>query len=222
MSMRGIGPDDGFTLLEMLVVLALLCVFAVTLAGSLRFGVIAEGHVSGRAAAADAVWRAERFLRDRLSDAQPVWIRDERKGHVDFAGDANRMEFLAPTAQSLGGIGFSRYQLAVDTGNAHARLLARVLTAHPGDMELADIGSVVLLADALSIRFAYYGKQPKDGHAAWQPSWNERSDMPQLVSIRAEDPAGEKGTVIDVIVRPRIDIDVDCELDVQTASCRGH
>ena len=222
MIMRNTQLESGFTLLEMLIVLALLAIFAATLAGSLRFGVTAEGHVSFRAASDDAVWRAERFLRDRLSDAQPVWIRDEHKGHVDFAGEANRMEFLAPTLQSFGGIGLSRYRLAVEMADAHARLLAQVLTAHPGDPGSRNIGSTVLLTDALSIRFAYYGKQKNDDHTAWQSSWNERGDMPELVSIHAENPAGEKGTVLDFAVRPRVDIDVDCELDVQTASCRGH
>ena len=223
---RSVSREDagawGFTLLEMLGVLALLAIFAVTLAGGLRFGGQAEQHVGSRALSNDAMWRAERFLRERLSVAQPIWVRGQPRGHVAFTGGPGDMVFFAPTPQSYGGVGFSRYVLRVETVGDVSRLLVSVATARPGEAEPELLGAAELVNGTLSIHFAYYGSLLGGGQFGWQPDWIDRTVMPQLISIRAQPKGADPTAVLDVTLRPRVDIDVPCQLNVQTVSCLGH
>jgi len=211
----------GFTLLEMLVVLTLLAIFAVTLAGGLRFGVQAERHVGSKALSNDALWRAERFLGERLSAAQPVWVHAQPRGRVAFTGGPADMAFMAPTPQSFGGVGLAHYLLHVETDGHLARLSVRVSTARPGEAAPAPLGSAELLNGVLSIHFSYYGRTPDGSQFGWQSDWVDRHDMPQLISIHAEPSRADRQIPIDMMIRPRVDIGVECQLNVQTASCLG-
>lgn len=176
--------DGGFTLLELLVGVTLLAIFAVMLSGGFSFGLEADRQVNEGALTTDGMLRTAGFLRERIQLAQPIWVDSPNAGHVDFSGTESSLEFLAPTPQSLGGIGFLRYVFTVEADGSHRRLIGRVEPRElsPGQAALA---SSTLIYDASSVVFTYYGKRADGSTSAWQSSWIGRHDMPRLVAVRA-------------------------------------
>ena len=128
--MRG-RPDAGFTLIEVLVSLALLALLLALLAGGLRYARSTWDATArlDELAAADMV---ETFLRARLAEAMPLY--EQRKAGMVralFSGAGDSMSFVAPAPNGPAGTGLYRYTLEAAAGaGAGQRTLVVGLAPH--------------------------------------------------------------------------------------------
>lgn len=172
--------NGGFTLLEMLVALALTALVALALAAGI--GTTRRGWDGIAAAGQDAAPAALALVRRQLAQAAPLVA-----GRSGFSGGPDWVGFVAPSpSPALDGVLYRQRLEArgdglwltwqnLDGGTVHQRrLLAGVTPA-----------------------FAYYGE------AGWQNSWSDPERLPRLVRLRLAGPDPKRGWP-DLLAQPMV------------------
>lgn len=177
--MSGHGRTSGFTLLELLVGLALLSLIATLLAGALGLGIRAEARSEARIAAIEDLRATHLLLRRHIEAAQPMLFDDEARGRIAFEGRANGMDFVALMVgrDGLEAPHMVRLALDEDAGGALV-LLRRPLNAGPLAFVYGETSERAILAAGMGdLGFEYY-----DGRV-WRDSWGPAESLPALVRI---------------------------------------
>ena len=210
----------GFTLLELLISLALIGLMVVLLFGALRFGSkawdLSETKLD-RDTTVSLLWQ---YLSDRFGEARGLsaYVQSRGKSHFFFQGGQEAVEFVAPMPAHLGSGGLYIIRLQEVRQEGKKNLLLRRWIYHPevlsggaGLPEWRPLGesgpygggaekpelrawySESVLADEVKrIRFSYYGLQePGDQVADWSDTWEEKRRLPRLVRLRLEDARGK-------------------------------
>jgi general secretion pathway protein J len=214
--------EAGFTLVELLVALALFGLLSLALFGSVRVGMAAWTRGTARVDQVDQSLHVQSLLRRLIEESYPLFLPDESTGgRLDFAGTSRSLNLLAPTPIALGSGGRSRLNLAVErrAGSVDLLLTSALELAWPerGPQPIA----TVLLAGADDVEFAYFGMQRSNRAAAWHNSWSGQSALPALVRIRVRFAAGDSRIWPELLIAPRIAADVGCLYDLATDRCRG-
>jgi prepilin-type N-terminal cleavage/methylation domain-containing protein len=179
MTASRLRPDGGFTLLEMLVSIAILGLILVALTSGARFAGNAwtlQQERSARQGDAEAVQHA---LRQMLQSASGIRGSDQA---LAFTGKL-------PAALARGGL----FDITMSGSDDRLTLSwhAHSKVAPP------DQGEAVLLDGATDFQLSYY--KPPDG---WQPV-TKAKDPPALVRIRLRLPGGRQWPVL--VVAPKIE-----------------
>lgn len=194
--MNGLPAQRGFTLIELVVAMAVFGLLAVLLGSGLRFGVAALERVRGASAAAVEGAAQQSLIRSLLERAQP--LGDREGGTVAFAGAETELAFVAVADGRFGDGALYRFVLTTADGRA---VLDRCLADGLGlDAAVACVGAterMVLDAVPPSLRIAYFGARTPQEAPAWRPTWNDAVALPSLIRISLG--AG------DLVVAPRID-----------------
>jgi general secretion pathway protein J len=206
--------ERGYSLLELLIALALLSFIAIAIAGGVRFGARAWEASDTKVDAIERVQGAQNLLRTLLQQAVP---RDLDPGiPVDpelFRGTSERVAFTAAAPSAFGAGGLTQFELRVETVQGGKRLVL----AWRGADAVAERQAIV--GGARDLRFAY-GTLDQNGNLGWSDDWTVQSGAPALVMIRAVFPDGSKARWPDLVVRTRIMRDPSCVYDADTFSCR--
>ena len=170
----------GFTLLELLVAIAIMGLLGAAMAGGVRFGLTAwqaggeqtEALMDGRS--------LHGLLRGQLATTPLRLLRGpDRQAVAAFWGEPHRLRFLGrlPQAARPGG----------DTVLDYERTAAGTLTVswralgEEGD-DTSDRREVVL-TDVAGLRFGYYGRSAGSPVASWHDGWTGRDRLPELVRV---------------------------------------
>ncbi|HXY99648.1 MAG TPA: prepilin-type N-terminal cleavage/methylation domain-containing protein [Stellaceae bacterium] len=209
----------GFTLLELLVAMTLLGLLTVLLFGGLKFGARAWARGEAHSAGAEEVRFVQQLLRRELEESYPFFLAtDPLDPHVTFEGETQSLTFLAPAPQSLGVAGRARITLRAVAGEGGEKL---VILARP-ELAFGDDASAEVLIDGLeALSFSYYGAEGASDPPQWHDRWSDRRDFPKLIRVAARFPAGDARRWPDLVVAPRIDVDLGCGYDPLSKSCRG-
>jgi general secretion pathway protein J len=178
--------DAGFSLIELLIALAIIAMLLVMVPGTLRLGRRAwetPGQMNDNAGAA-----ALAFATERLKGAMPVYTTDTiGLPSLNFSGSEISLGFIADLAIGPQGGGLYRIEAGPDhaTGQLGVRLslyrpsaIAAKADSLPG--EWRDISPAYA-----SLAFRYYGS-PKPGQPPqWQANWPRRDRLPDLVDVLA-------------------------------------
>jgi len=214
--------EAGFTVVELLVALALFAFISLTLSESLHFGIIAWGHGTAQTDRADHLMFVQSLLRRLIADAYPRYLSsDPTSGHVDFEGTETSLGFLASVPIALGGGGRSRFTVSVDQsgGRSGLVLISKAELADDGDASATT--KTMLVADVAAVEFSYFGGARSDKAPQWRDSWVGEPVLPALVRARIRFPPHDARVWPDFIVAPRISVDVGCTYDALSKRCRG-
>jgi general secretion pathway protein J len=214
--------EAGFTLVELLVALALFGLLSTALFGSIRFGMTAWMRGTTRADQVDQILHAQNLLRGLIEEAYPLFRPAVPfGGHVEFDGTQQSLDFLSSTPIARGADGRSRFRLAIERRGDGANL---VLTS---SLELAwpergaqPVGAV-LLAGVGGVELSYFGVTGADRIATWHDAWRGQSTLPQLTRIRVRFAGGDSRIWPELVIAPRLTADVGCVYDPLTNRCRG-
>ena len=166
--------DDGFTLVELLVSLALLSlmtIYALNAFSSLRD----INRVVDRIGSQMEVEAVARHFRETIADVRPVFVMDENNApRFLFKGSNDSLEFVGASNgdRETGGLYFVRYSV-----DAEGTLLAerRILR----DRQSPETNKVVLLRDVESVSFKYVGSETADAYDAWQ----QKNSLPSAIEV---------------------------------------
>ncbi len=200
--------DGGFTLIEVIVSLALLALILAMMPGTFRLGHRAW-EVTGELdrSADDAAVRS--FLEQRLSEAlqvyEPTSVGFVR---VAFRGLPDSVTFVAPAPSGSRGGGLYQYRIDVHTGpGAFAPALWLQQSLYhlgTGANENESADQRLLFAGIAGVSFRYFGRKEKNADPEWHSEWARTDTLPELIEISFEGRGGTRSPMQPLVVELKL------------------
>ena len=200
------SSQSGFTLVELLVALALLSVVLGFVSGGIRFAIRASEatRVLDRQAALAA---ARETLADCIGSALPV-SRIDGDGRIGlaFEGVRDRLDLVCTRSAGVSA-GRSRILRLVLRTQRSASHLSVVLDVEPFSPRLdasrpaGPPGTHLLVEDMESLALRYFGDAGDGRDARWQQSWSNSARLPRLVEVAIRFAPGDVRRWPDLLVR---------------------
>lgn len=181
------GRRGGFTLLEMLLSVALIGVITASIMGGIHLG--RRAWEAGRAAEAmSELDDAPRALERLFARAFPVTLPSEKTApSVAFEGrsDFCRFIMISEGEANWGGLIDTQIGTAGDGPAQNLKVWTRVFRAPEwaaGGRD--DALAAQAAADVAYFKLAYFGSPAENAPPAWNDSWTNRPGLPSLISAR--------------------------------------
>jgi prepilin-type N-terminal cleavage/methylation domain-containing protein len=183
------SADAGFTILELLVTLALAAMMMAAIPGAIRLGTLSLNRAE--TLTHDAADRAAvEFIAERLSETLARYERGtDGRLKVAFTGEAQAIGFVAPATMdpsSEAPAGVFLMQLAlVRTDVEPGRIMLRWQPFRPGSVKPLDAEwqERVLLDNVAGLSFRYFGAPAARIAPTWSDVWTGGETIPELVEI---------------------------------------
>ena len=201
-------PAAGFTLMELIIALALLALIAGLLTGAL--GMAARSWDSGENKAGDvgSMRQAQSFLREQLTAELPLRMKKVVEMPLLFAGERDELRYAAalPPRVQEGGAWYFRLVIARE-GDKSRLVLERTypdLTALEPPEFAPDAERSVLADGIAELAISYFGRDANATDAdtpTWRDRWDDRQQLPLLVKIEVRPEKGPPWPPL--VVEPR-------------------
>lgn len=217
---------QGFTLIEMLVALALVSLMSLAMLQAYRFSQRTLVQTTRVDAGVREVANAQRVLRRLIEQGYPFEVANDGGSSASashgLVGNDDNFALTAPAAAHLGGVGHYRYALALkeggglevgwaldrnganapsETSGGHEEILDRIQSVSIAYLELVERGNGQIELN-------------------WRETWIDKRELPALVRIRVEFAPGDRRQWPELVVAPRISADANCVFDVVSQMCR--
>ncbi len=215
--------EAGFTLAELLVALALLAMISMLAANGLSFGARVWERGASGADQLEEVVSVQRFLRRMIDDIYPYTVDvDLQTRYVDFAGEAERMRFVAPALPQMPLPGLTRYEIRVRAAGQSERLVMRwcALDQCRTEADFINRAQEAVIQEGIKrVQFRYGADDQisKD----WQMSWVNQERLPDRIQLALTDADADARPWPALVAAPRVDQDARCVFDPISKRCRG-
>ena len=201
----------GFTLLELLISLALMGLLLVVLYGGLRLGSDSWERLEAHVQTTGDLRLVRAWVAQALRQTQKVHLRIRNRRRLLFHGEAGEMDFVAPLARYAGVGGLYLVRLFAVQGEDGWELWMQRWLAHPevlrGETEVPGwnpdeappgapmeeegpegiYGLKRLLGGLEEPRFRYLADAGRTT-AAWKEEWRDPNRLPDLVELTLQRP----------------------------------
>ena len=218
------SAQSGFTLIELVVAMALLGTMMVLLYSGLSFSLRSwdAGEVNGRRVADRRI--GENFLRRELSELFPMRWKDAMMLRFAFDGQAQRLRFVSsrPAGISLGGLALVGLEIEQEPGPGRVRNL--VMRRAMPDEDAKDFTPLdraertVLIAGLDSVAFDYFGAENDFTQPQWTNSWKYEARIPEMIRMRVKTEEGAAAQ--EMVVRINLGEEAGCLENVFQRVCR--
>lgn len=202
----------GFTLVELLIALALIGIITILLFSGLRLGSRGWEAVETTSERVADLRVARQFIARSLRQQRPETVVVDGVEQPVFAGEPQAIEWVAPLSEHVGIPGLYILRLNLEETEGAPRLVlsrwllhpeileggddfppweplletgASALDAGPFDQDLAAgaQGRTVLLPAVQRFRLDYFGRIEGDTEPAWHEAWLDQREPPSAVAI---------------------------------------
>jgi len=206
----------GFTLIEVVVALAIFGLVMAALAGGLGFSLKASRAGERRTDDMLAVARLDGLLRHDLERALRLHTASGIAAPLDFAGGTKSLQFTvaAPSYPTAAGLYQVRFAVLASAEGEMLSYRRRAAAGTPVPAD-ADERPRALIEGAVRMSFAYF-----DGNA-WRGSWRDAKSLPRLVRLRIANGTSGGPLWPDIIVGPAAEADPECPDKSRAQACAG-
>jgi general secretion pathway protein J len=198
--------EAGFSLVELLIALALLAVIAALLVAVIADARRALDAVDRRSAQA-AVAPVQAVLRRLIREARPgLEGRRPPDPKRAFVGEPDRLSFVSSFVPQGQYRGLRRYDIGFDAASAGAGRLVmthRPVSASTAAAPLDDSGSV-LLEGVEALRLRYFGAMDQETPPAWHNRWRHPVNPPLLISVEVTFAQGDRRHWVALVAGPAL------------------
>jgi general secretion pathway protein J len=176
--------DDGFTLVELLIVLAITGMLTVLMVSGFRSvnGMWRRMTTYNETAARSDALR--NFLSELLSQCYPaVVMGEDGQQTLAFSGEPSEIRFLAPLPERFGAADIVQYRLRL-TADRGLVLAWRFDRAYADDASFGYWTELSVVAAPLQGKLLYFGSPGEHDAGGWQTSWHRRDALPKLIELR--------------------------------------
>lgn len=213
--------EAGFTLVELLVALALFSLLVTLLFDNVRFGLHAWQRGSAHVEQVDHGMISQDLVRRLIGNLYPMMVAENGQPRIDFDGSKDAVSFLGNAPIVANGGGRFRFRFSVERQQNRTDLMMSSTPELADPQDYTMTTRTVLISDIDLAEFSYLGEAVAERRVQWSDSWAKRSDVPRLVRVRVAFPSGDGRVWPELLVAPRIAADVSCIYDPITMRCRG-
>lgn len=211
----------GYTLIELLVGLAILGMIAAMLVAGLGTSGLMAARARRQADAIEPVAAAQMVLRGRLERLRATPKLSSAQAIADVAGAPRALDFTgAPPDREMPDALF-RYRLAMTSAGDVTLVSAPVIATavEDGAGPRQSWNTITLARGATGLAIAYFGADPRSGARGWQGYWFDRPQPPDLIRVRVTFPPGDTRHWPDLVARPRATVNNACRIDPMSGRC---
>jgi general secretion pathway protein J len=213
----------GFTLVEVVVAMALLATIMVLLYSGITFAMRSwdAGDANGRRVADARL--GENFLRRELTEMFPMRWKDPTEVKFAFEGDEGYLRFVSARPPGIQQAGLALVSLdlqAIEGSRAKNLVMRRALPDDEAkDFKPLDAAEpFILMTDVESVSFAYFGAENDFAEAKWLDAWPHAGAIPQMVRLRVKLADGR--VVPDFVIRLVLGPEAGCLESWFQRNCR--
>lgn len=216
------SKDAGFTLVELLIAIALLGMLTVLAYGAVEFGNLAWHNASNRRDADADRAAIRQLLEQSIRTAYPAYASTEYADRrIAFDGKAASLQLIAPLPEALtpGLMAVERFDISPANGEPVLRMSWHL------DLPKATGGplpsKVVRVAAFVSrIRFAYFGRLRDDQPSAWFDHWSGMEHLPDLVHVTVWREGRPEAPWLEFSTATETTTNTACVYDPESPICR--
>jgi general secretion pathway protein J len=218
-----IRSQRGFTLIELVVAMALLATMMLLLYSGLSFGIRSwdAGDVNGRRTADRRI--GENFLRREIAELFPMRWKEPNVVKFAFEGERDHMRFVSSRPAGLAQGGLSLVGLEVqDEGRGSRKRNLVMRRAMPDDEQksfdpLDKAEPTLMLAGVQSVSFEYFGSENDFTPPQWTDTWKPTNRIPEAIRLHI---VAEEGPLPDMSVRISLGEEAGCLENAFQRNCR--
>jgi general secretion pathway protein J len=210
----------GFTLIEVLVGLALMAMLMTLIANGVRMGTRSWNRAESVTTDLDDIETVQGLLRRTIVQAQPAFASPDLKDTtILFAGEPDAMTVVAPQPATQGEGPWAVQRFFLDRSGGDQGLYLRW---QPNRVigQAAAARQERVLDRVAALRFSYFGPAGPGLPPEWQDRWVDRNGLPQLIRIKIERAGGGRRTWPDLVVVTRVATNATCLYDASSSVCR--
>jgi general secretion pathway protein J len=203
----------GFTLIELIVAMALLGTMMVLMYAGLTFSLKGwdAGAANGQRTADRRI--GENFLRRELTELFPMRWKDPMVLRLAFDGETQRLRFVSDRPPGVTDGGLSLVGLEVEaaaSGGARNLVMRRAMP----DDDAKDFGPLdhaagtVIIAGVDSVAFSYFGAETDFTDPKWTDAWTYAGRVPLMVRMRIRTTEG--AVLPEMVVRVSLGEEAGC------------
>lgn len=214
----------GFTLIELVVAMALLGTMMVLLYSGLSFALRGwdAGDANGRRSADRRI--GENFLRRELSELFPMRWKEPTVVKFAFEGEKDHVKFVSsrPAGISQGGLSLVALEVLEEGGQSRRKNLV-MRRAMPDDeaksfAPLDAAQPALLIAGVDSVSFEYFGAENDFNPPQWTDSWKWPYRVPEMIRMQIVTDDGSK--LPEMIVKLSLGEEAGCLENAFQRNCR--
>jgi general secretion pathway protein J len=175
---RGSAPK-GFTLLEVLVSIALITLIVAIVGASMRMGYRSIEKGENKATALERFKVSLSLMDAQIQSAMPLKTTDDEINRYLFEGKKDSLKFASNYSLMGGQRGYAlvAYNVQTDVDNKHALFIQENTVGMENQKEIK------LLEGLDDIHFEYFFKEPTAEEGQWVEEWTDTTAMPEKVRI---------------------------------------
>jgi general secretion pathway protein J len=213
----------GFTLIELVVAMALLGTMMLLLYSGLSFSVRSwdAGDVNGRRTADRRI--GENFLRREISELFPMRWKEPNVVKFAFEGEKDHLRFVSsrPAGIAQGGLSLVSLEVLDEGGGSRKRNLV-MRRAMPDEEQksfapLDKAEATVMIAGVQGVTFEYFGSENDFTPPQWSDTWKPANRVPEAIRLRI---VGDDGPLPEMAVRISLGEEAGCLENAFQRNCR--